>query len=199
MFCPSCGKEIADDSQFCLACGSAVLTTPKAANEVVTGMGPENKQKSPWRNAIVVLVCLVGVALLVFGPLKGSRIAALLRSPRTEMLTSGPTVVKAGHVRYFKFEVDTNRMKDVRVVGTFRTSGGLGNDIQAVIAGEIDFQNWINDHSARLLYGTERVTAGEIDTPILTSGTYYFGLNNRFSLISDKTVEAYVQLKYTSY
>jgi hypothetical protein len=28
MFCPSCGKEIPDHSQFCLACGKAIAPTP---------------------------------------------------------------------------------------------------------------------------------------------------------------------------
>jgi hypothetical protein len=87
-------------------------------------------------------------------------------------------------------------MRDVRVVGRFEAAGGSGNDIQAVLADGDNFENWKNGHAARVLYGTDKTTVGSIDVPIVSSGTYYLGLNNRFALLSAKTVSGAIDLQY---
>ena len=42
----------------------------------------------------------------------------------------------------------------------------------------------------------EKVTAGTINVPIGTSGTYYLGFNNRFSILSEKQITGDIELRY---
>jgi hypothetical protein len=87
-------------------------------------------------------------------------------------------------------------MQDARVVGSFRASGGSGNDVQVVLAEESEWENWVNGHEARVLYSTGRITTGKIDVPIAEAGTYYLAFSNAFSTFSEKDVFAEVELRY---
>lgn len=116
--------------------------------------------------------------------------------PVTEKLTSGQTVVRAGKYIRMKFSVDTEKMQDVRVIGSFHASGGSGNDIQVVLAEESEFENWINGHQARALYSTEKITNDKMDVEITQSGTYILAFSNTYSLLTDKDVFAEVELHY---
>jgi hypothetical protein len=87
-------------------------------------------------------------------------------------------------------------MKDVHIVGAFHASGGSGNDVQAVIARDIDFENWSNGHAARLLYDSGQATAGELDIPVQGSGNYHIAFSNKFSAISDKNIIGEIILRY---
>ena len=90
-------------------------------------------------------------------------------------------------------------MINVRVVGRFNVAGGSGNDIEAIITDEDDFENWKNGHPARTLYSTGgKTTVGNIDVAVPATGTYYLGFNNRFSAFADKFVDGNVELRYTA-
>ncbi len=191
MFCSSCGKEIPDHSKYCLHCG-------KAASG---GTKEEGTSAMKWFliGALVLLVILIGG--LYVGVMRESGgsglppIAAGLQ-PVSEKLVSGQTVVPAGKHFFVRFRIDPSTMRNARVVGSFHTSGGSGNDIQAVVVEETEWENWINGHKARVLYSTEKITNGKIDVPIAQEGTYYLGFNNSFSLISEKYVFAEIELRY---
>jgi len=116
--------------------------------------------------------------------------------PVSEKLFSGQSVVRAGKYVFVKFQFDSEKMRDARVVGTFHASGGSGNDIQAVIAEESEFENWRNGHQARVLYSTDKVTNGKFDVSITETGTYYLAFSNAFSLFTDKDVFAEAELRY---
>ena len=45
MFCPSCGKEIVENSAFCLHCGSKILTPEKVENRA-SAVPPQPAQPS---------------------------------------------------------------------------------------------------------------------------------------------------------
>lgn len=66
MFCQKCGKEIADTSQFCPNCGTAVNTAPPAAKASVSASQLLEKAKTfflahkvPCLSAIVALLVLI--------------------------------------------------------------------------------------------------------------------------------------------
>jgi hypothetical protein len=116
----------------------------------------------------------------------------------SEKLASGQIKVQAGgDVRYW-INIDTTKMLKPVVVGSFRASGGSGNDIAAVLAAENEFENWINGHQATVLFATDKVTAGQLNVPITQSGTYILAFNNRFSLSTPKTVAANIELRYST-
>jgi hypothetical protein len=116
----------------------------------------------------------------------------------SEKLASGQIKVQAGgDVRYW-INVDITKMLSPVVVGSFRASGGSGNDIAAVLAAESEFENWINGHQARVLFVTDKVTVGHLNVPITQSGIYILAFNNRFSLSTPKTVAADIELRYST-
>lgn len=183
MFCPSCGKEIPDESRYCLACGKS----PSATLGVGRPIGREEpvSKTHTFRNVLlgfIGLLVLYVVWITIGGQAPGMT--------RRDALTPPIFNVKAGTIYYVRFNVE----RSGRVVGRFQASGGQGNDIQAVITDADNFENWSNGHQARVLYQTDKTTIGNIDVPIGRPGTYYIGFNNKFSLLSDKTVSASVLL-----
>lgn len=116
----------------------------------------------------------------------------------SEKLASGQIKVQAGGDVRYRINIDTTHMLRPVVVGSFRASGGSGNDIAAVLAAESEFENWINGHQARALFATDKVTMGQLNVLITQSGTYILAFNNRFSLSTPKTVSADIELRYSA-
>ena len=106
------------------------------------------------------------------------------------------TVRPAGHYNIVFF-VNVSSMRDVRVVGSFKASGALGNDIKALIMDDIAYINWVNGHSVPVLYSSGQVTIGNIDVPIMSSGTYHLVFSNEFSIFSSKSVSTEVDLEWS--
>ena len=115
--------------------------------------------------------------------------------PATQKIATGQIVVRAnGYVQY-RFQI-TPDMRSAHVAGRFNASGGIGNDIEAVVTTEDEFTNWINGHQARVFYTTQgRKTTDTFDVQ-LGPGTYYLAFNNRFSAFSSKEVFLEVDLNY---
>ena len=114
----------------------------------------------------------------------------------SQKIATGQVVVKAHGFVQYRFQITPN-MRDARISGSFNASGGSGNDVDAVIAAESEYPNWINGHQARVFYGTQgRKTTDSFDVR-LGPGTYYFALSNRFSAFSDKYVFLNVDLNYS--
>lgn len=145
----------------------------------------------------VLLVIPLYVAWLFFGSaLHNSGGASSILRPSRQPLFSGEIVVAAAQYRYQTFTVTTTAMVNPRVVGSFHASGGMGNDIQVVLAEKSEFENWANGHKARVLYSTEKETSGHMNVPITQPGTYYLAFSNTFSLLTQKHVDADIELQY---
>jgi len=207
MYCPSCGKEIPDESAFCLKCGKAILVTAQSAGRTAAASpAPISEPKKKPSFTIFVLgalglFCLVGIAIVNESkrpaiPGEPQTTVAPALTVKTDTLTTGSMAIAAGQMRWIQFLVKPGVMIGTRVSGRFSASGGSGNDIEVLLADEDNFTNWRNRHPAQVLYQSGKVTVGEIDVPISTPGNYYLVFNNAFSGFSAKTVEANVQLRY---
>lgn len=198
MFCPSCAKVIPKGTRLCLHCWSSV-------------QDPNNQKwqltKAAWflLGVVITLAAVFGMrALLDSGKeparqphiVQANQPASLALLPVADKLTSGQLVVRAGKYIRTKFTVDTEKMQDVHVVGSFRASGDSDDDIQVVLAEESEFENWINGHEARAIYTSGKTTTGNIDVQITKPGTYLLVFGNTFSLQTDKNVFAEVELQY---
>jgi hypothetical protein len=104
-------------------------------------------------------------------------------------------VVKAGSYVTNTFTVQPG-MVNFHVVGHFNASGGTGNDIQAVLVDEDEFQNWINGHQAKAFYSTQQITNGKLDVGPLAAGRYVRAFSNKFSAFTDKYVFAEVEAQW---
>jgi hypothetical protein len=115
--------------------------------------------------------------------------------PVDQKIASGQIVVRAnGYVQY-RFEI-TSEMRNAHISGQFNASGGTGNDIEAVIAKEAEFTNWVNGHQAHVFYSTQGKKTTDTFDVRLAPGTYYLAFNNRFSALTSKDVFLEVDLNY---
>ena len=83
-------------------------------------------------------------------------------------LVNGTITVKAGTWYATSFTV-INQL-NVRVSGSFRASGGSGNDIVALILDDIAYTNWSNGHQVSAIYNSGQLTVANINVSISPSG-----------------------------
>jgi hypothetical protein len=147
-------------------------------------------QYTPARSAmlakLVTVITAAVITLAAFAPVTPVR----AQSNRVGIVTE-PFTVEPGHYRYFPFTVEDR----ATVAGRFRAQGGSGNDIEVYILDEDGFENYRNGHRVQTYYNSGRVTVGTINVA-LGSGSYYLVFNNSFSTVSNKAVNARVELQY---
>jgi hypothetical protein len=171
--------------------------SPKPANMRRAGLN--------WRAICIVALGLFATAMMFSAfshtgrsyPGSSTDSPALLSRwvPVTVSLVHGQFQVPAQN--YLSWPIAIPAMvRNYHVVGHYSVIGGFGNDIQAVIASEDEFQNWINGHQAHVFYSTpDRVTTGNIDV-VLPPGQYALAFNNRFSLFASKALFAEISATY---
>lgn len=173
-------------------------STPRAQEPV------QRKSHVGWLLGVLAVVIVVAVILAnrTSAPASDSPAAASpVRTPSVryvpaiQKIASGQIVVRAnGYVQY-RFQI-TPEMRSAHVSGQFNASGGTGNDIEAVIATEAEFTNWVNGHQARVFYSTQGKKTTDTFDVHLAPGTYYLAFNNRFSAMTAKDVFLEVDLNY---
>ena len=86
------------------------------------------------------------------------------------------------------------------VAQSFHAGGSIGNDIQVVLAEKGESENRMNGHQdqAHVLYSSGKTTNGRLDVPITQPGTYCLAFSNAFSLVSAKTINADIELEYST-
>ncbi len=105
--------------------------------------------------------------------------------------------MNAGKILFYRIPIKD--MRDVRVSGHFLALGGSGNDIEVFLAEEKEFGKWLDGQPSKAYYQSGRTTAGDIDVKLpLLNATYYLCFNNKFSVLSSKTVSADVSLFYST-
>jgi zinc-ribbon domain len=196
VYCPKCGKETADVSQFCPKCGNTLIVTPATAAK-------SSRTTHYGRTAILaaILILLFLWATGYFRRLATSPrpliIQKALASPHTLVLQNTAMTVKAGGYEYQRFTV-TPGSTNVFVDGHFSATGGLGNDIEVFVLSEDGFANFKNGHQAQTYFNSGKVTQNGIDAVLPGGGTYYLVFNNGYSLLTPKAVQANVVLHYTN-
>jgi hypothetical protein len=86
MYCKHCGKQIDDDSKFCVYCGGSMTSTlttthplPKTETPITSVMLDNNKMELPVGAIISALLCFVNAAVLFYlGTLQTQLISPLL-------------------------------------------------------------------------------------------------------------------------
>ena len=117
--------------------------------------------------------------------------------PQSRNLVNATITVGPGKHYDIPFSVNVNTMRNVRVVGSFRASGGSGNDIKAIIMDDMAYINWVNGHQVSILYLSGKITTANIDVAITTSGKYHVVFSNDFSILSSKHVSTRVELEWS--
>jgi hypothetical protein len=121
---------------------------------------------------------------------------SVIATKHTEKIGSSMFVVAPGKVFYFRIPI--NDVRDIRIAGHFLALGGQGNDVDVVLADEPNFGLWMDGQQAKVYYQSGRATSGDIDVKLpALNATYYLAFNNRFSVLSAKTINADLNLYYS--
>jgi hypothetical protein len=156
------------------------------------------KSSVVWMWLAWTMFALVGIGVVIFD-VAMSRAGSKAVPPRyvavNREIASGQTLLKVHGYIYYKIEIVPD-MKEAVVAGTFKVAGSFDNKIEAIIAGEGDYINWINDRESELDWETPSPTdAGTIDVH-LGPGTYYLVFSNTFSPRYEKYVALKISLNY---
>jgi hypothetical protein len=111
-------------------------------------------------------------------------------------LQTAPEKRRGTGYNYFQLVVPAGA-SGAHLEGNFTARGGSGNDVQVYLLPENDFVNWQNRHGARSYYSSGRVMVGSFNVNLPnTAGNYYLIFDNRFSMLSPKTVQVNGALTY---
>ena len=113
-----------------------------------------------------------------------------------QAIVNGAFIVEPRTFKPFKIVV-TPEMANARLEGTFSATGAR-NDIEVTLLTEAQFTKWQNRRAFEATFASGRVTSGNIAVELpATPGTYFVVFSNRFSIFSNKAVNADVQLRYS--
>jgi hypothetical protein len=210
MYCPKCGVETPDDSQFCRKCGQglSVVASPTGAGAAAAPARiPEPKpQEKPKRKLVRTPYAIAGVLLLLFviygynasqranpNP-NASPIDRIAKQQHTTTMSNPNIDIKPLSFHYYKLDVPAGATS-VLLHGDFTASGGLTNDIEVFVFPENDFVNWQNGHNAKTFYQSGKVTVGTVNVN-LPAGTFYLVFSNKSSLLTQRNVRVDATLTY---
>jgi zinc-ribbon domain len=195
MFCPKCGVELPDDSQFCRKCGSKFGAKPSVRTGYVVAL---------------LVVFFVGFGLVIYfirsdakatqqTKVNASSAPSVQSVPQpasppppqahSQSLGNKAFTVRAGSFQGWAFVVP-DFAKQVRVQGRFAATGGARNDVEVYVLGKNEFTNWSNGNPTNTFYNSGRATVGDLNVALPDGfGQYYLVFNNKFSLLTPKAVE----------
>jgi hypothetical protein len=211
VFCPKCGTEHPDDSQFCRKCGqgmAVVSTSAGTAAAVAPARIPNAPPAKPQRKLVRTPYAIAGILLLVFviygynasqrtNPNPAANpIDRIVKQQRTVTVKNPALHLNALNFSYFKLIVPPGATS-VLLHGNFTASGGLSNDVEVFVMPEDDFVNWQNGHSAKTFYNSGKVTVGTLNVNLpADAGTYYLVFSNKSSLLTQRNVLVDAALSY---
>ena len=146
--------------------------------------------------ALVILAALAGCGQNSYYTPPGANqgVATPTLVSRSSNLVNGTITVQASNYYRQQFSV-TSAMQNATVSGSFRASGGSGNDIKVLILDSTAFINWANGHAVSTYYSSGQLTTTSFNTP-LPAGSYYLIFDNTFSVLSSKQVNTQGNLQW---
>ena len=152
-------------------------------------LGPNIDKKSKFTYSRFVIkyfkFVLAGCIFVLFSTLLACNSApgtttletSLPAGPQSNVLVSGDISVSAKTNNEYAFNV-TSSMKDISVVGTFKTFGGAPNHIEVYIMDDATYKLWIKGHTALILYDSGSLSSGAVNQAITIPGKYYLIFTN---------------------
>ena len=218
MSCPSCGKQVEENNNFCPYCAKPLPTNNTHLQSAVQPTTPPSPQPA-WhpaptvgksshtgRNMAIGIIVALFLVIIVFAAISAMNSANsngsgnglnILPTTHTTNIVNGLVTVNANSYEEYTFTIPSGA-SSIQVSGSFTASGGSGNDIKVLIVDQSDFVNWENGHTCQCYYQSGQETTGSISASLPSSGTYVLVYDNTFSLFSQKNVNTQVNLSYVS-
>jgi hypothetical protein len=216
--CPECGSDISTLATACPKCGYPVNNIDRKAsqqnlNNISQNINPKRKS---YRKIIIwtlILTSLIIIALVynknkssidhwLFGgtetpyvPLRFNSSPVYVPTEHTKYLIQGSIVARANEqYRHIEFSTVAGSSNN-KVVGRFQAYGGSGNDIRIMIMTQDDYTNFINGHNVSTYYNSGVKTVANLDVSLPSGhGSYDLVIDNFFSIVTDKEVQANIKL-----
>jgi hypothetical protein len=141
---------------------------------------------------LIVVIVILGVAAII---LYNSQ-SAPIPTEHTISIVNGTATVNAGTHLDYPFAIPSDA-SSISVSGTFTAQGGSGNDIKVYVLDSTNFDKYKSGDSFTSLYQSGQIHSGSINADIVSSGNYHLVLDNKFSTISQKTVNIEASAIYT--
>jgi len=196
LFCNQCGSDLPDDSRFCHKCGySFSALAPRGPVPAATRAKP-----SSTRVFAILAIALPLLGILIWTAASHGtalkQLERLTKKHHSQVLDNSALTVDPVEYAFFDLVVPAGAT-GVHLQGNFTASGGSGNDTEAHVFSDTDFANWKNGHESKTYYSSGRVTVGNFNVDLPDgAGTYDLVFDNRFSLLSKKTVSFTATLSY---
>lgn len=115
-------------------------------------------------------------------------------APRSITVVKATVEVRAGRFQDYAFSVRAD-MSNAHIKGKFESVAG--GPLYVYVMENADFQNYKGGGEFKVFYQSGKVVVGDVNVR-LAPGSYHLVLSNTFSWITSKTVNADVELIYTS-
>jgi len=215
-----------DDALFCLKCGKPVSSPAK--NAAVVEVLPPVTLVQPRKKRRVVLWILLAILLggILWAVTSESPVAQQVQEfvgwKHDSTILDGPFSVGPHTFRYYKFALPEGSV-NVAIVGQFGSAADTqnvdtgkvktkaknkekdadkapDNGIEVYVLSEPAFTVWQNGYATSSLYGSGKVSEGNLQADIPAGpGIYYLVFSNKSSPKAPKNVHATVLLRYKSW
>lgn len=110
------------------------------------------------------------------------------------------TSVKISPGKYKKIPIPINieGKTNAKFRGNFSAQGGFGDDVKFYVFDKQNFIKWQRGHKNTPLDKSGKIHTYDFEFPINASGTYYLVFDNKFSIVSDKIVDAIADILHES-
>ena len=162
----------------------------------------DDEPKHSTKTLLLILVIAGVIGIVWIGRSSISRQSepsapSVIESRHVVKIGTTQFAVNAGKVLYYRIPIKD--MRNIHITGHFLALGGFGNDIDVVLAEETEFGKWMDKQPAKVYYQSGKTTSGDIDVKLSPlTATYYLCFDNRFSVLSAKTINADISLFYST-
>jgi len=203
MFCQQCGKLLPEQSRACEHCGHN-HESHRISNKALLLAAIA---------ALISGVCLVVSFLPRSYPSKAEGSPTPARASEAEAPQSPPEPTPTPYWKTENYRIKSHAValgvgqmwwhpldvkedwRNARLVGRFKTQGGLRDDIYACVTDKDGLENLKSDLSHNTWYESGRVTVDTINAP-LPAGRSYFVLKNKYAWLTNRAVSFDLKVEY---